>query len=645
MKLLAGFLGASFALKPFPRAPTDICETSVPQGRSCSDVKSRNPDAKSGIYKIQLPNQRPVVVDCVFEDGNAFTVIQKRTTGVLSFKRSWREYKEGFTSWEERSKYGYRGPRPEACELEEYWIGLDNIRALTSIEKKNYLRIDLQRYNGQTASVSYDDFRIGSESQKYKLESMGLFLNDASINVGNSFEGAGFGNQGYSPRDKFNTNHVGMAFSTYDNDNDMYWGNCADQDSSGWWFNRCSAVNLNGKHYGQDSSAIFQPNKHGFDDGILWQTFTNNKYESLIGSKMMLGSFAQQDHGVIKQDPAMSCQEIADRLYSQGKLSSKTKDGAFDGVYSLNDRKGGAIQTECKIRMGSSANRPSPIGWTLIQKRYDGSVDFNKSWNEYKRGFGFELEKITSFGSRPRPMGVGEGWIGNEFIYEISTRETGGAGIPLLIEMERKFDKTPNNAIVGYENFAIGNEWSEYKLNKIDRFMSLVGNAGDAFLGDDFGKQGFGNDRADTNHKGMKFSTYDRDNDNINEFHCAEEDVSGWWFNACSAANLNGHYYSSGVVDRNTNFNGRKPARGLKEYDDGILWNTWTHDKWESLMTTKMWVSSPGKLQIYRETFGEIEDPNDPIDLDYNEENSESSSSLFDDYNRISSFSRTDDDY
>ena len=127
--------------------------------------------------------------------------------------------------------------------------------------------------------------------------------------------------------------------------------------------------------------------------------------------------------------------------------------------------------------------------------------------------------------------------------------------------------------------------------------MSLVGNAGDAFLGDDFGKQGFGNDRADTNHKGkpnhqvfhdqfivgittfetlkmnlykninisniigMKFSTYDRDNDNINEFHCADEDVSGWWFNACSAANLNGHYYSSGVVDRNTNFNGRKPAR------------------------------------------------------------------------------------
>ena len=35
--------------------------------------------------------------------------------------------------------------------------------------------------------------------------------------------------------------------------------------------------------------------------------------------------------------------------------------------------------------------------------------------------------------------------------------------------------------------------------------MSLDGNAGNAFLGDDFGKQGFGNDLDDTNHSGMHF--------------------------------------------------------------------------------------------------------------------------------------------
>lgn len=46
-------------------------------------------------------------------------------------------------------------------------------------------------------------------------------------------------------------------------------------------------------------------------------------------------------------------------------------------------------------------------GWTVIQKRQDGSVDFNRTWNEYREGFG-DLN--------------GEFWLGNENIHKITSQ-------------------------------------------------------------------------------------------------------------------------------------------------------------------------------------------------------------------------------
>ena len=45
-------------------------------------------------------------------------------------------------------------------------------------------------------------------------------------------------------KDEF-TYHNKMYFSTPDNDNDNFGGNCAAGDKSGWWFNRCDDINLN----------------------------------------------------------------------------------------------------------------------------------------------------------------------------------------------------------------------------------------------------------------------------------------------------------------------------------------------------------------------------------------------------------------
>ena len=58
--------------------------------------------------------------------------------------------------------------------------------------------IELQRYNGQSGRVIYDNFQIGDERQNFRLKSVGQFTNDPTFDIGNSLEGAGFGKQGYS---------------------------------------------------------------------------------------------------------------------------------------------------------------------------------------------------------------------------------------------------------------------------------------------------------------------------------------------------------------------------------------------------------------------------------------------------------------
>ena len=48
-----------------------------------------------------------------------------------------------------------------------------------------------------------------------------------------------------------------------------------------------------------------------------------------------------------------------------------------------------------------------PAGWTVIQRRMDGSVDFYKTWDEYKQGFG----NLQS-----------EFWLGNDHIYQLTNQ-------------------------------------------------------------------------------------------------------------------------------------------------------------------------------------------------------------------------------
>ncbi|KAH8376770.1 hypothetical protein KR093_001260, partial [Drosophila rubida] len=132
-------------------------------------------------------------------------------------------------------------------------------------------------------------------------------------------------------------------------------------------------------------------------------------------------------------------------------------------------------------------------GWTVIQRRMDGSVDFNRNWTEYREGFG-DLR--------------GEFFIGLEKMHLITKSQI----YELYIYLKDEDDK---HRYARYDNFSIGNEDESYKLN----LGNYSGNAGDALK----------------IHRDQKFSTPDGGG-------CAQTFKSGWWYESCYMCNLNGIY-------------------------------------------------------------------------------------------------------
>ncbi|XP_034393881.1 fibrinogen gamma chain [Cyclopterus lumpus] len=196
-------------------------------------------------------------------------------------------------------------------------------------------------------------------------------------------------------------------------------------------------------------------------------------------------------------------------------------------------------------------------GFTVIQRRRDGSEDFHKDWIQYKNGFGHLSPDDTT-----------EFWLGNEKIHLLTTSTT----MPTVLRIEL-VDWQGIKKYADYTMFRVGSEGDMYRLTY---GYFLGGDAGDAFDGFDFGDDP--SDKFYTSHNGMQFSTVDKDNDKY-QGSCAQQDGSGWWMNRCHAAHLNGKYYQGGTYTE-------KDA-GEFGFDNGIIWVTW-HNRWYSLKETTM---------------------------------------------------------
>ncbi|XP_076084916.1 fibrinogen-like protein A [Mytilus galloprovincialis] len=183
---------------------------------------------------------------------------------------------------------------------------------------------------------------------------------------------------------------------------------------------------------------------------------------------------------------------------------------ATSGVYKIFPTKTEGVKAYCDMDTDGG-------GWTIIQKRYDDSVNFQRTWTECENGFGYVN---------------GEYWLGNRHIHRLTTSGT----YELRIDLTDKNNKTK---YAKYKTFVVGDATSQYKL-------TIGGYSGDA--GDSLNY-----------NNGMKFSTVDRDND-LNSSNCAKK--SGpWWYKDCSYSalnspsrnnwywhNISGHYVKTSVM-------------------------------------------------------------------------------------------------
>jgi len=200
-----------------------------------------------------------------------------------------------------------------------------------------------------------------------------------------------------------------------------------------------------------------------------------------------------------------------------------------DGVYNI-EPDSTSLRVYCDMTTAGG-------GWTVIQSRINGDVDFNRTWAAYEEPFGDP---------------EGNFWIGLRNIHILTTSSS---QTELYIELE---DFDSNIKYARYSRFSIDDAASLYRL----AIGGYRGTAGDSMT-------------SWFNLNGKPFTTLDRDNDDRRSENCAVLYGGPWWYRSCSYSNLNGIYFP-----RSTHTNA-----GYK----GITWYTFNNN-YHSLKRSKMMV-------------------------------------------------------
>ena len=151
-------------------------------------------------------------------------------------------------------------------------------------------------------------------------------------------------------------------------------------------------------------------------------------------------------------------------------------------------------------------------GWTVIQRRKDGSVNFtDRDWVEYEDGFGNLNDEF---------------WIGLRSMHCLTSR---ARNWELRIDYQLK---NGTKSYLHYNKFAVGSSEDQYPLN-ISGFDS-IGLTDPFDYYNHFGKL-----------SGKKFTTRDRDND-LNSNNCAR--TGGFWYGSCARLQPNNGPHAGNIL-------------------------------------------------------------------------------------------------
>ena len=145
-------------------------------------------------------------------------------------------------------------------------------------------------------------------------------------------------------------------------------------------------------------------------------------------------------------------------------------------------------------------------GWTVIQRRVDANVSFDRNWDEYVKGFGDPL---------------GNHWLGLEAMHHL----TKNGNVTLRFDLK---NKDGSKGFAEYNNFKIAGASKHYLIT----LGGYKGNIHDPV----------------SMLNGSAFTTKDKNNDKMNDNdsgNCAVFYKGPWWMAGCTEVHLNNLYPGS----------------------------------------------------------------------------------------------------